>query len=621
MEVMSSPTAFAAYNFDSLLIPFRCVATDITHKNSVIFRSGDLGRAVRASMAFPFYYSPVLIGDSILYDGGIYDNFPSRIMLNEFKPDLIIGVMAAGLPDVPVEENFLSQLKTMISHSTYYSLPRETDIMIEPGIREMGSFDFESVQLAIDSGYASTLRMIPLIKERLKREADLSKLTERRKAISESGYFIEIDQIHVNGVSQKQADYIRATLNPYNNCMSLEELRKNWYRLIADDNQRYVFPSLIYNPTSGNYDLHIDVRRNKGLFTSFGGNISNNPINTGYVGLQYNIWNRNSYRFAANVYFGKYYNSAEARIGFERPGKLPLFAELYGTLNQWDYFKSSSFLLQDNKPPFLVEGERMLGTSLGTPVGNKAKIEAGFQLFRLNYQYYLTSNFNTSDTSDQTLFDGYSTWIRFERNTLNRRMYANTGTRLFSKVSYIGGRETTRPGSTGILKDTTYAYHNWLELNLAYENYFFHTGPFTVGLTTELMVSGQPLFTTYTSSKLGAGEFAPVPEMETRYISDFRNFSYLGLGLNGIFSLSEKIDFRLEGHWYQPYKEIIPQSDYTASTGKAFKENYWVSSLNAVYYSPVGPASIAVNFIENKEDPWSVLFHLGFILFNRKAIH
>ena len=135
MEIMSSSCARAGYLFDSLLIPFRCVATDITNKKSVIFKNGDLSMAVRSSMAYPFYYAPVLLDDKILFDGGIYNNFPVDVMTEQFNPDIIIGCNAAALPDLPMEGNFLTQLKTMITQTTVYQVPRENDFLIEPNIK------------------------------------------------------------------------------------------------------------------------------------------------------------------------------------------------------------------------------------------------------------------------------------------------------------------------------------------------------------------------------------------------------------------------------------------------------------------------------------------------------
>jgi len=50
MELFSPASALSENNFDNLFIPFRCVATDIYHNKPVVFRNGDLGMAIRASM-------------------------------------------------------------------------------------------------------------------------------------------------------------------------------------------------------------------------------------------------------------------------------------------------------------------------------------------------------------------------------------------------------------------------------------------------------------------------------------------------------------------------------------------------------------------------------------------
>ena len=46
-------------SFDSLFIPFRCIASDIATKESILFSEGNLNQAVRASMTYPFFISPI----------------------------------------------------------------------------------------------------------------------------------------------------------------------------------------------------------------------------------------------------------------------------------------------------------------------------------------------------------------------------------------------------------------------------------------------------------------------------------------------------------------------------------------------------------------------------------
>ena len=66
-------------NFDSLPIPFRAVATNLVSGRPVVLASGDLGRAVRASVALPLVFQPVREDSTWLSDGGLSANTPVSI--------------------------------------------------------------------------------------------------------------------------------------------------------------------------------------------------------------------------------------------------------------------------------------------------------------------------------------------------------------------------------------------------------------------------------------------------------------------------------------------------------------------------------------------------------------
>ena len=620
MERMAGPIAAANYNFDSLLVPFRCVAADITSKHPVIFSKGDLAQAVRASMAFPFYFSPILQGDNILYDGGIYNNFPTDIMLHDFDPDIIIGVSAAGLPEFPSEGNFLSQLKTMITQNTLYQVPRDQDILIEPKIGDIGTFEFNSIKTAIDSGYAITKRMIPLIKQTVLRRSDADSLLMRRKHLQNATFNITVDHIYVYGVSADKAEYIKAVLNPRNQCLNLDQLKKNWFKLVADDNKTYLFPKLKYNPESGNYDLHLDVRKKKGLSIDFGGIISSRPINTGFVSAQHNFWGQQSIRLQGNFYFGKLYNSAQLKMRLDIPGRFPCFIEPSATINQYDYFKSSTSFFSDVKPSFLVQFDRSYALAFGLPVRNKGKAITGVNSFRNNNKYYLTRTFSENDTTDQTSLEGYSAYLFFERNTLNRKMYANEGTFFEIRGRYAYAEEITKPGSTRIFADTVNKKIDWFQLMMRYDNYFKTVNWYTAGFYMEMSFNNMPFLANYIASKSMAPAFQPLPESQTLFIENYRSYNYLGMGLRNIFSINNDIDIRLEGYVFQPFQEILKRPNYKPYYGDAFNKRYLLGTVNAVYNSPVGPISLALNYIEGREKPLSFIFHLGYLIFNKRAL-
>lgn len=82
-----------------LPIPFACVATDIIDNSEVDFHSGRLPQAMRSSMSIPGAFSPVRIGERVLVDGGLKNNYPADIA-KEMGADIIIGVTVQGDPKV-----------------------------------------------------------------------------------------------------------------------------------------------------------------------------------------------------------------------------------------------------------------------------------------------------------------------------------------------------------------------------------------------------------------------------------------------------------------------------------------------------------------------------------------
>jgi NTE family protein len=78
-------------NFDSLSIPFRAVAADLADRSTVVLDSGDLARAVRASIAVPLVLTPESIGGRILADGGLAANIPMAVARAEGAERLIVS--------------------------------------------------------------------------------------------------------------------------------------------------------------------------------------------------------------------------------------------------------------------------------------------------------------------------------------------------------------------------------------------------------------------------------------------------------------------------------------------------------------------------------------------------
>ncbi len=85
--------------FEELKIPLKVVATDFWRKEQVVLQSGELLPAVRASMALPYIFTPVLDGERVLVDGGLVNNVPHDLL--DEKCDVRIAVDIMGQDSTP----------------------------------------------------------------------------------------------------------------------------------------------------------------------------------------------------------------------------------------------------------------------------------------------------------------------------------------------------------------------------------------------------------------------------------------------------------------------------------------------------------------------------------------
>jgi NTE family protein len=81
LELLESLTAGKC--FDETEIPFRCNAVDLISGREVIFNSGPLAMAMRASMSLPVFFEPFDYNGMCFVDGGLLNNMPVSIARNE----------------------------------------------------------------------------------------------------------------------------------------------------------------------------------------------------------------------------------------------------------------------------------------------------------------------------------------------------------------------------------------------------------------------------------------------------------------------------------------------------------------------------------------------------------
>ncbi|MFM2190194.1 MAG: hypothetical protein RL491_580, partial [Bacteroidota bacterium] len=99
-----------------------------------------------------------------------------------------------------------------------------------------------------------------------------------------------------------------------------------------------------------------------------------------------------------------------------------------------------------------------------------------------------------------------------------------------------------------------------------------------------------------------------------------RAHNYLGIGLKTVTEITNGLEFRGEAYLLQPFQEILPNNFDKAKYGSALETRSTIATAGLVYHTPLGPASLSLNYYEKREEPLSVLFHFGYILFNKRAL-
>ena len=158
-------TARLEADFDRLPIPFRAVATDMVSSRMVVLDQGDLATAMRASMAIPGAFAPVVMQDKILSDGGLVRNIPVDVA-RDLCADVVIVVNLVEPEADPVRLQSATQLLTrsmdvMIIANEELQLQtlKPGDIRIDVEMGSIGTADFERVPDTVPLGEVAARRM------------------------------------------------------------------------------------------------------------------------------------------------------------------------------------------------------------------------------------------------------------------------------------------------------------------------------------------------------------------------------------------------------------------------------------------------------------------------------
>jgi NTE family protein len=406
MELYAQATAKAGWNFDNLFVPFRCVASDIYNKKPVVFKNGDLGEAVRASMTFPFVFQPIWRDSVPLFDGGIYDNFPVGPMIEAFHPDFIFGCSVSGGDNKP-SNNAYNQLETMIMQKTDYSVPEDSGMMIQFKFPTVSLLDFQKSAELMEIGYNKTMEMMDSIKARVGQRVDPETINRRRKEYKEGLPPLMFKNVYITGVSEAQKKYIKGQIHPKTNEeFDMEEFRRAYFKILTDSKIKEIIPQAVYNRKTKLFDLYLDVKMKEEISVAFGGNVSSYQANQIFLGLNYQYLRKYAADISTNFQVGNAFNGVRLNGRLYLQTKIPMYLNLEGVFSDMRYSQTQSLFYEDVLPAFIKKKELYAKGKLGLPFLNRAKAELGVAMGTLKDFYYQTSDaLGPQGDYDKSIYD------------------------------------------------------------------------------------------------------------------------------------------------------------------------------------------------------------------------
>lgn len=622
IDLYARATAACGADFDKLFVPFRCIASDVYNKKQLILKQGDLGDAVRASMSFPFMFKPIEMDGLLAYDGGIYNNFPTDVMREDFRPDIIIGSVVSANPTRPKENDLMSQIENMVMQKTDYSLPDSAGILMTFKYDNVSLMDFQRMDELAKIGYDRTTSLMDSIKSRIHRRVNMDNIRLRRLVYKSNYPELRFKNIYIDGANSHQQVYIKKEFHASDEKeFTYEDLKRGYFRLLSDNIISEIIPHAVYNPEDDSYDLHLKVKMEDDFSVRVGGNVSTTSSNQIYLGLTYQNLNYYSKEFTLDGQLGKIYNNVQLMAKVDFATTIPTSYRFIASLSTFDYFKKDKLFSKDDKPAFNQKDERFMKLKVALPFLSSKRVEIGFGVAQIEDRYFQNNviDFDKDkyDKSEYRLFGGS---ISFNGSTLNSRQFATQGARESLAAQIFTGKERFRPGVDSESKKPSKESHSWLQLSYMKEKYHKMATNWTFGWYLEALYASKNFSENYTATMMQAGEFAPTAHSKLTYNEAFRANQFVAVGIRPVYRLNQLFHVRGEFYGFMPFFPIERNSINKAYYGKAFSRFEYLGEVSVVCQLPFGAISAYVNHYSSPKKEWNVGLTLGWQLFNYRFI-
>jgi NTE family protein len=613
MELFSAYTAQCGGDFDKLFVPYRCVASDVYAKRKIVCRGGSLGDAIRASMSFPAVYQPIEMNGVLVYDGGIYDNFPVDVMRSDFAPSIMIGVDVTTPDGKPKSGDVIEQLEDMIIQNNDYSLPADEGIKIHLDLRRFNLLDFAKAEAIYKVGYDRAMEMMDSIKTRVTARVPREARQLSRRVFKSASPYLRFDSVEVTGGNSGQNDYIRYLFTKNRaDTFGISSARDSYYQAITPGNLRDLLPTAVYNPSSSLFKLNLKATVKDSFKVGFGGYLSSSTNSMIFLSAGYNSLSFHGVEAIVKGWVGQSYMAGALNARVYMPTGVPSALSLDAVVSRQRFYESASLFYQDKMPAFITNTEAFARLNFSAAAGRSGTFAAGVGFGHLFDSFYQSNDGGYYGASrDRAIYNLAQARVDYRRNTLDNNNFPTAGSSYSLTAIGVTGGYRFHPATPAV--ESQHLTSTWGQLRLQAKNFFGLGSKLAFGTAVDCLASSRPLVDNYNAAVVAAPSFKPTQSSYNAFNPAFSANSYVSAGLLPVWIPVSSLQLRGDFYCFLPYKKIKEQPDGTARYGRAFSDPAFLGEMALVYNFPFASLSLYGNYMSYPARNWN--FGVTFGLF------
>ncbi len=589
MQIFSAYGAQCGGNFDRLFVPFRCVASDVAQKRKKVMGAGDLGESIRASMSFPLIFQATEIDGQVLYDGGIYDNFPVGVMQTEFAPSVIIGSDVSAPSDGPANSYF-QQLDLLVSRAQSYEVPPETGIKVRIDVSNFGLLDWDRADAIYRTGYRRGVEMMDSIKARIPTRAD-STARRLRRAVFKSGTpALRFDSVNVEGATKRQNEYIKYLFHPAKgtDTIGIDRARLAFYRALSSGKMSYLRPRAhVNNDSDGLFTLDLKALVKSNFSVGAGAYITSSNNSYLYLRGGYSSLSFSSVSTDIEAWIGQSYMAGALTGRLDIASALPSALVLNAVASRRKYYEDEELFFRDNEPAFVTAHEYFAKLAWAMAAGRSGCVDIGLGGGKLRNTFYSPGHEGGyREGRHHVDFALGQAYAAYRSSTLDNINYPLSGSSLNASFAAVLGKATC--GQAGADGRGTDKHMAWLQLDAHWRNYISLGRHWVLGTEARALLSNRPLPGSYEASVSSAPAYSPTPASTNTFNPAFRANSFLAATVVPVYKFNSSLSARFSASVFAPLRGIREGDGGTARFGRCFDSTEFFGELNLVYALPFG---------------------------------